>query len=93
MLLFNPRKNKEMGVPEVGVSEEGVCCTRKFQDVKFKDLKFKHEIMRIDIKHSIDAYTLCDEQKFFLGHSRVFFLDFLFQDLGILSRISLRIGT
>ena len=25
-----------------------------------------------------------------LGHSRVFLLDFLFQDLGILSRISLK---
>ena len=27
-------------------------------------------------------------KKLFLGHSRVFLLDFLFQDLGILSRIS-----
>ena len=28
------------------------------------------------------------KEKFFLGHSRVFLLDFLIQDLGILSRIS-----
>ena len=27
---------------------------------------------------------------YFLGHGRVFILDFLFQDLGILSRISLK---
>ena len=78
---------------------------RKFQDVKFKDPKFKHEIMRnrhetfVTISSMPTLYVRNKmaeasplPQKFFLGHSRVFLLDFLFQDLGILSRISLRIG-
>ena len=29
-------------------------------------------------------------KEFFLGHAMVFLLDFLFQDLGILNRISLK---
>ena len=57
-------------------------------------LNFRASTPTLYVKNKMAEASFLPEKegkKFFLGHSRVFLLDFLFQDLGILSRISLKL--